>query len=148
MRPPIQQPEWDCAGLLMLSPEHGVAMLSSVLNSHRAVQMSILIVRTFVKLRQVLATHKDLAQKIEKLARVFPVQSLRRLYLEYDTVCDNEIGLVAGNRSSLVIDLSGNLAANIVAHARADRPVHVKAEEAATHAIAGRKARRKSRSRS
>jgi ORF6N domain len=47
--------------------EHGVAMLSAVLGSHRAVQMSILIVRTFVKLREVLATHKDLAQKIEKL---------------------------------------------------------------------------------
>ena len=47
--------------------EHGVAMLSAVLNSQRAVQMSILIVRAFVKLREVLATHKDLAQKIEKL---------------------------------------------------------------------------------
>jgi hypothetical protein len=47
--------------------EHGVAMLSSVLNSHRAVQMSILIVRAFVKLREVLASHRDLARKIEKL---------------------------------------------------------------------------------
>ena len=47
--------------------EHGVAMLSSVLNSDRAVQMSILIVRAFVKLRELLATHKDLAAKIEKL---------------------------------------------------------------------------------
>jgi hypothetical protein len=47
--------------------EHGVAMLSSVLNSERAVQMSILIVRAFVKLREVLASHKDLARKIEKL---------------------------------------------------------------------------------
>jgi hypothetical protein len=47
--------------------EHGVAMLSSVLNSDRAVQMNILIIRAFVKLRELLATHKDLAQKIEKL---------------------------------------------------------------------------------
>ena len=47
--------------------EHGVAMLSSVLKSQRAVQMNILIIRTFVKLRQVLATHKDLARKIEEL---------------------------------------------------------------------------------
>jgi hypothetical protein len=47
--------------------EHGVAMLSSVLNSERAVQMSILVVRAFVKLREVLASHRDLARKIERL---------------------------------------------------------------------------------
>jgi len=47
--------------------EHGVAMLSSVLSSKRAVQMNILIIRAFVQLRELLATHKDLAQKIEKL---------------------------------------------------------------------------------
>lgn len=49
--------------------EHGVVMLSSVLNSERAVQMNILIVRAFVKLREMLATHKDLARKIEDLDR-------------------------------------------------------------------------------
>jgi hypothetical protein len=48
--------------------EHGVAMLSSVLHSERAVQMNILIVRAFVKLREVLAAHKALAQKVEQLA--------------------------------------------------------------------------------
>jgi phage regulator Rha-like protein len=47
--------------------EHGVAMLSSVLNSERAVQMNILIIRAFVKLREVLATHRALARKIEQL---------------------------------------------------------------------------------
>jgi hypothetical protein len=47
--------------------EHGVAMLSSVLNSERAVQMNILIVRAFVKLREMLASHRDLARKIERL---------------------------------------------------------------------------------
>jgi ORF6N domain len=47
--------------------EHGVAMLSAVLRSPRAVQMSILIVRAFVRLREVLATHRDLARKIEQL---------------------------------------------------------------------------------
>ena len=40
-------------------------MLSSVLKSKRAVQMSILIVRAFVKLRELLATRKDLARRIE-----------------------------------------------------------------------------------
>jgi len=49
--------------------EHGVVMRSSVLNSERAIQMNILIVRAFVKLREMLATHKDLARKIEDLDR-------------------------------------------------------------------------------
>jgi phage regulator Rha-like protein len=49
--------------------EHGVAMLSSVLNSQRAVQMNILIIRAFVKLREMLATHKDLARKMEDVER-------------------------------------------------------------------------------
>lgn len=47
--------------------EHGVAMLSSVLRSSRAVQMNILIIRAFVKMREILATHKDLAARMEKL---------------------------------------------------------------------------------
>ena len=47
--------------------EHGVAMLSAVLRSQRAVQMSILIVRAFVKMRELLASHKDLAARVEKL---------------------------------------------------------------------------------
>jgi hypothetical protein len=49
--------------------EHGVAMLSSVLKSQRAVQMNILIIRAFVMLREMLATHKALACKIEELER-------------------------------------------------------------------------------
>jgi ORF6N domain len=48
--------------------EHGVA-LSAVLRSGRAVQMSILIVKAFVRLREVLATHKDLARALEDLRR-------------------------------------------------------------------------------
>ncbi len=47
--------------------ELGVAMLSSVLKSQRAVQMNILIMRAFVKLRDLIASHKDLAARIEKL---------------------------------------------------------------------------------
>lgn len=45
--------------------EHGVAMLSSVLTSERAVALNILIIRAFVRLREYLATHKDLARKLE-----------------------------------------------------------------------------------
>jgi len=47
--------------------EHGVAMLSSVLKSGRAVQMSILIIRAFVRMRELLASHKSLAARVEKL---------------------------------------------------------------------------------
>src|SRR5580658_730844 len=49
--------------------EHGVVMLSSVLKSRRAVQMNILIVRAFVRLREIIARNKDLAARIEKLER-------------------------------------------------------------------------------
>ena len=47
--------------------EQGVAMLSSVLNSERAILVNIQIIRTFTKLRQILYTHKDLQQKIDEL---------------------------------------------------------------------------------
>jgi len=47
--------------------EQGVAMLSSVLNSERAVQVNIQIMRAFVKLKELLLSHKGLAMKIEKL---------------------------------------------------------------------------------
>lgn len=49
--------------------EQGIAMLSSILKSERAVQMNILIIRTFVKLREMLAANKELAARMEKLER-------------------------------------------------------------------------------
>ena len=47
--------------------EQGVAMLSSILNTDRAIQVNIVIMRTFVKLRQLLQDNKEIAEKIEKL---------------------------------------------------------------------------------
>jgi len=47
--------------------EHGVAMLASVLNSKRAVKICIIIIKTFVKLREILSTHKELAYKLKEL---------------------------------------------------------------------------------
>jgi len=47
--------------------EHGVAMLASVLKSARAIKMSIIIVKTFVKLREVMSAHKELAYKLKEL---------------------------------------------------------------------------------
>ena len=49
--------------------EQGVAMLSSVLRSKRAIQVNIAIMRAFVRLKQVLATHKELAEKLENLEK-------------------------------------------------------------------------------
>lgn len=51
--------------------EQGVAMLSSVLRSGRAVRVNIAIMRTFVRLREVLSTHKELARKLEDLERKY-----------------------------------------------------------------------------
>jgi len=51
--------------------EQGVAMLSSVLSSRRAIQVNIAIMRAFVKLRHFLATHKELADKLRELEHKF-----------------------------------------------------------------------------
>ena len=53
----------------MVFTEQGVAMLSSVLKSDRAIQVNIQIMRVFSKLRQVLAAHKELAHKLNELER-------------------------------------------------------------------------------
>jgi len=49
--------------------EQGVAMLSSVLRSKRAIEVNIIIVRTFVKIREILMNHKELALKLNEMER-------------------------------------------------------------------------------
>jgi phage regulator Rha-like protein len=51
--------------------EHGALMVASVLNSRRAVDVSVLVVRAFVRLRHILAEHRELARQIEALERKF-----------------------------------------------------------------------------
>jgi len=51
--------------------QEGVSMLSGVLHSPRAVQVNIAIIRAFVRLRELLATHKDLARKLEELEQKY-----------------------------------------------------------------------------
>ena len=51
----------------MAFTEQGIAMLSSVLNNERAIKVNIAIMRAFVKLRQVLDTNRELAQKFSEL---------------------------------------------------------------------------------
>ena len=54
--------------------EQAVAMLSSVLRSERAIQVNIEIMRAFVRLRELVATHKDLARKLEALEKKYDAQ--------------------------------------------------------------------------
>jgi hypothetical protein len=54
--------------------EQGVAMLSSVLNSERAIKVNIEIMRAFVRLRRILASHADLARKLDVLEKKYDAQ--------------------------------------------------------------------------
>jgi hypothetical protein len=63
---------WGGARYLpMAFSEHGVLMLSSVLKSERAIQVNIVIMRAFVKLREMLSTHKDLKRKIKSMEKKY-----------------------------------------------------------------------------
>jgi len=55
--------------LPLVFTEQGIAMLSSVLQSRRAIQVNIAIMRAFVKLKAILSTHKELAHKLDELER-------------------------------------------------------------------------------
>src|SRR5579863_2154852 len=54
--------------------EQGVAMLSGVLRSSRAVQVNVAIMRAFVKLREMLASHRDLARRLEEMESKYDAQ--------------------------------------------------------------------------
>ena len=69
----------------MAFTEQGVAMLSSVLKSDRAVQVNIQIMRVFVKIKEMVATHKDLARKIEDLERKFDDHD-RKIRLVFEAI--------------------------------------------------------------
>jgi phage regulator Rha-like protein len=54
--------------------ENGVAMLSSILNSQRAIQVNIQIMRTFTRLREMMTSHKDLAKRLNDLEKKYDAQ--------------------------------------------------------------------------
>jgi len=54
--------------------EHGIAMLSSVLNSDRAIAVNIQIIKTFIRMRQMMLSYKDLKEKIEKIESKYDKQ--------------------------------------------------------------------------
>ncbi|MBW2030517.1 MAG: ORF6N domain-containing protein [Deltaproteobacteria bacterium] len=58
----------------MVFTEQGVAMLSSVLNSDRAIEVNIAIMRAFMRLRQMLSTHEELKRKIEDMEAKYDSQ--------------------------------------------------------------------------
>ncbi len=57
--------------------EQGVAMLSSVLNSDRAIEVNIRIIRIFTRLREIVLTHKDVLLKLEKIEKELTQQGSR-----------------------------------------------------------------------
>lgn len=58
----------------MAFTEQGIAMLSSVLNSERAIQVNIEIMRAFVRLREMIATNRDLARRLDELEKRYDAQ--------------------------------------------------------------------------
>jgi hypothetical protein len=77
-------------------------MLSSVLNSDRAIEVNILIMRAFVKLREMISTHKDLAKKLEDLEQRYDSQfkmvfdTIRQLMAPPDVKKKRAIGFGRG----------------------------------------------------
>lgn len=59
---------------VMAFTEHGVAMLSSILNSPMAIQVNIQIMRTFAKLRGIMLQNKDLARRLDDLEKKYDTQ--------------------------------------------------------------------------
>ncbi len=84
--------------------EQGVAMLSSVLRSKQAIEVNIMIMRTFVKLRRMISTHKDLARKLADLEKKYDSQfkvvfdALRNLISEPEPK-EKKIGFIKESRA-------------------------------------------------
>ncbi|MDI6735575.1 MAG: ORF6N domain-containing protein [bacterium] len=77
----------------MAFTEQGVAMLSSVLNSKRAILVNIQIMRAFTRLRKILATHEDLRRKVEELEKKFEDRGEKYDY-QFEVVFDAIKGLL------------------------------------------------------
>jgi hypothetical protein len=78
----------------MAFTEHGAIMAATILNSPRAAQMSVYVVRAFVKLRQALATNTSMARRLETLERsVAALDADTRK--QFDHVYEAILGLMA-----------------------------------------------------
>ena len=90
----------------MVFTEQGVAMLSSVLNSKRAIKVNIQIMRAFTQLRQMLLTNKDLKKKIESMEKKYDenfrlvFEAIKQL-LEEDDKPKKKIGFTVKERQKI-----------------------------------------------
>jgi hypothetical protein len=95
--------------------EQGVAMLSSVLNSDRAVKVNITIMRAFVKLREMIASHKELTKRLDEMEndydsqfKVYPVRDCRpctiRMRCRAQKIVNSILDLraISGNASMII----------------------------------------------
>jgi hypothetical protein len=99
--------------------EHGALMAANVLNSRQAIEVAVFVVRAFVRLRETLAAHKDLAKKLEALEKQTELLALRHdglaaaTHAQFKEVIEalrrlmappvterRPIGFIAGNKSS------------------------------------------------
>jgi phage regulator Rha-like protein len=86
--------------------EQGIAMLSSVLNSDRAIEVNVQIMRAFVKLREMMSTHKELAHKLNALEKKYDGQfqivfeAIRQI-LEVEAKPKKKIGFIARERQAV-----------------------------------------------
>lgn len=89
--------------LPLVFTEPGVAMLSSVLNSKKAIQVNIQIIKTFIKLREMIATNRELRIKIEQMEKKYnkyfraifeTIKSLSADKKEQDKIVPNKIGFI------------------------------------------------------
>jgi len=86
--------------------EQGIAMLSGILNSDRAIEVNIQIMRTFVQLREMMSAHKDLAKKLSALEKKYDGQfqivfeAIRQL-IEQPEPPKRKIGFIARERQAV-----------------------------------------------
>jgi hypothetical protein len=101
-------PKWGGARYEpMAFTEQGVAMLSSVLRTKRAVQVNIEIMRAFVRIREMIASHRDFRQKLSELEKKYAREGKKRVLVVWrdmtnlDPVKDQEEGAGLDDRSRL-----------------------------------------------
>jgi hypothetical protein len=85
--------------------EHGIIMAASILNSQRAIDASVYVVRAFIKLREMIASHKDLTEKLHELEKKYDGQfqivfeAIRQL-IEVEENPKRKIGFIARERQT------------------------------------------------
>ena len=85
--------------------EHGIIMAASILNSQRAIDASVYVVRAFIKLREMIASHKDLTKKLNELEKKYDGQfqivfeAIRQL-IEVEEKPKRRIGFIARERQT------------------------------------------------